>query len=100
MAKARVVKKKKRLKLDRIASILLCIGIIMYLGARMGIRSYNYNLSMKAESLHKKKEELMSDVAALKNDIEKLQDRDRVLAIAESEDIVTRQDNVTVIRND
>lgn len=99
MAKIRVIKKKKMLRLDRVASILFCIGIMMYLGARMGIRSYNYSLSIKAEELHKEKERLLNDVSALKSDIEKLQNRDRVLAIAEDDDIVTRQDNVTVIQD-
>lgn len=100
MAKIRVIKKKKKLRLDRIASVLFCIGIMMYLGARMGVRSYNYSLSIKAEDLNKKRKKLENDIAALKSDIERLQNRDRVLAIAEDDDIVTRQDNVTVIRNE
>ena len=53
MAKIRVIKKKKKLRLDRIASVLFCIGIMMYLGARMVVRSYNYSLSIKAEDLNK-----------------------------------------------
>ena len=67
MAKAKIVKRKRRLRIEGLATLLLT---------------------------------LKEDVANLEADITKLEDRDRVLGMAEKEGIKTNQDNVVVVDKD
>ena len=96
MAKAKIVKRKRRLRIEGLATLLLTLSIFGYFGAKFALKSYN----MKAQESEQKANTLKEDVANLEADITKLEDRDRVLGMAEKEGIKTNQDNVVVVDKD
>lgn len=100
MAKAKIVKRKKRLRIEGLATLLLTLSIFGYFGAKFALKSYNITLQLKAQESERKANTLKEDVANLEADITKLEDRDRVLGMAEKEGIKTNQDNVVVVDKD
>ena len=100
MAKAKIVKRKRRLRIEGLATLLLTLSIFWYFGAKFALKSYNITLQLKAQESEQKANTLKEDVANLEADITKLEDRDRVLGMAEKEGIKTNQDNVVVVDKD
>lgn len=100
MAKAKIVKRKKRIRVEGIATLLLTLGIFSYLGARFFLRSYNYSLANQKTEVVEKANGLQETVAKLESEVNELQSRERVLAMAGEDNIKTNQENVTVVGND
>lgn len=100
MAKAKLVKRKRRLRIEGLATLLLTISVFTYLGAKFALQSYNITLQLQAQKSADKASTLKDDVANLEAEVKKLQDYDRVLGMAEKEGIKTNQDNVVVVDND
>ena len=67
MAKAKIVKRKRRLRIEGLATLLLTLSIFGYFGAKFALKSYNITLQLKAQE--------SEDVANLEADITKLEDR-------------------------
>ena len=97
MAKAKLVKRKKRLRIDRLASMMMVLAICLFLGAKYGLQSYNYSLSLKKTQIEAKNKELSQAVAELQSEVTNLQSREHVLSVAEKDNIKTNQKNVTLI---
>lgn len=97
MAKAKIVKRKRRIRVEALASLMLTLSIMAFLGAQYGLKSYNYSLSVKKNEIEQQAKELEEKVADLQTEVTELQNRERVLSVAEKENIKTNQDNVTVV---
>lgn len=100
MAKAKIVKRKKRIRVEGIATLLLTFGIFSYLGAKFFLQSYNYSLTCKKTEIVEKANSLQQEVAKLESEVNELQNRERVLAVAGEDNIKTNQENVTVVGNE
>lgn len=97
MAKAKIIKKKRRIRIEALASLLLTLSMVAFFAAQYGLKSYNYNLSVKKNEIEQQAKELEEKVADLQTEVTELQNRERVLSVAEKENIKTNQDNVTVV---
>ena len=86
MAKAKLVKRKRKLRIEGIAALLFTISAFAFMGAKFGLHSYNIVLQKEAQQA----------VANLQNEVNTLQSRDRVLSMVEGEGISTNQ-NVVVV---
>lgn len=100
MAKAKLVKRKKRLRIDRLASMMMVLAVCLFLGAKYGLQSYNYSLSLKKTQIEAKNKELSQAVADLQSEVTSLQSREHVLSVAEKDNIKTNQKNVTLVGDD
>lgn len=101
MAKAKLTNKKKgRFKIEALATLILTLSIFIYLGAIFGLKSYNVTLVSKSTSIQKELDAKKETVAQLKNEVTVLENRDRILGLAEKDGIKTNQDNVTVMSGD
>lgn len=100
MAKAKIVKRKKRIRLEGLATLMITLAIFSYLGAKFGLQSYNYLLQRQAQKTEAKAGTLKETVANLQNEVSTLQNRDRVLGMAEDEGIGSNQENVVVVKDD
>lgn len=100
MAKAKLIKKKRRLKIEGIATVLCTFAVLVYLAATFGLQSYNITLQKQAQVTEDKAATLKEAVANLQSEVNELQSRDRVLGVAEKEGIKTNQDNVAVVEGD
>lgn len=97
MAKAKLVKRKRRFRIEGVATLLLTLAVLLFLGARIGLKSYNYNLSTEASKVEEKATTLKETVSSLENEVNKLENRERVLGMAEKDGIKTNQDQVVVM---
>lgn len=100
MAKAKLVKRKRRLRIEGIATLMLSLAICCYFGAKFGLKSYNMTLQLQAQETEQKANALKESVASLESEVTELQSRDRVVGMAEKEGIKTNQDNVVVVEDD
>lgn len=97
MARAKLVKKKRKIRLDRIATLIAILSIATFVMARIGLRTYNYTLSIKAGEKDAVAKELKKTVSSLETEINKLEDRERVLAMIEDDGIKTNQNQVIIL---
>ena len=97
MAKAKIVKRKRKLKVQGIATLLFTLSVFMYLGAKFGIQPYNILLQAQAQKTEDKAGTLKEAVANLENEVNNLQNRERVVGMVESEGIVMNQENAITI---
>ena len=51
MAKAKIVKRKRRLRIEGLATLLLTLSIFGYFGAKFALKSYNITLQLKAQAV-------------------------------------------------
>ena len=62
MAKAKIVKRKRRLRIEGLATLLLTLSIFGYFGAKFALKSYNITLQLKAQESEQKANTLKEDV--------------------------------------
>lgn len=97
---AKIVKKKRRLKIEAMVSLFFLLSLFMYLGSALFLKSYNVILSAdlnnKESELAKKNDEMES----LRLAVKELEDRDRILAVANESGIVANQNNVVIVNED
>ena len=77
--------------------MMLTVAVLAFLGARYGLQSYNYSLSVQKTKLEQSKQALEEKVADLETEVTNLQSRENIMKVAEKENLKTNQDNVTVI---
>ena len=93
----KIVKKRKKLRIERLAILMLTLSAVLALASSLFLRSYNNALTMKVQRAE-------NQIAALKigNDayrvaIQDLSNKERVLSIAEMEGLAMNQGNVVTI---
>lgn len=100
MAKAKIVKRKRRIRIEGLATLIFTLSLFTYFGAKFALKSYNMTLQLHAQECAEQTSALKQDVANLEADINTLESRDRVLGMAKEEGIKTNQDNVVVVENE
>lgn len=99
MAKAKLVKRKRkrRLRLEGVATLLFTISVVLYFGAKFGLKAYNNELQLKATNVAQEAASLKEEVSRLQNEVTQLQSRDRILSMVEDDDISVNQEQVVVM---
>lgn len=100
VAKAKIIKRKRRIRLERIASLLFVLAAVVYLGAKCGLKAYNQNLQKVATQAEEKVSNLKTEVGKLEDEVINLQSRDRVVGMAEKKGLKTNQEQVVVMGED
>lgn len=100
MAKAKLVKRKRRLRIEGVASLLFVLALILYLGAKFPLKSYNQSLQKQATTIEQEAVKLEGEVGKLENEITNLQSRKRVVGMAEKDGLKTDQNQVVVMDED
>lgn len=94
---AKIIKKKRKLKLQAAASLLFFVSIFLYLGSVTVLKSYNVILSTQASVAGNEKSKLQEQVATLETTVKQLSDSDYIMKIAEANDLKSIQSNVKVL---
>lgn len=94
---ARVVRKKRKLKLQGFATLFFMLSICLYLGAMFGLKSYNITLQAQAQDLATQRADLEETVKSAELDVKSLQNKDRVTAIAAEDGITSNQGQATIV---
>lgn len=101
MASAKLIKKKKRrVNLRGFVTCFFVFALLVFGMSRIFLKNYNYSLSVRASEAEQKVIELKKSVSTLENEINKLEDRDRVMAVAAKKGIKTNQDQVVMLEDE
>ena len=100
VAKAKIVKRKRRIRLEGIAGLLFVLAAVVYLGAKCGLKAYNQGLQKVATQAEEKVTALKNEVGKLEDEVINLQRRDRVVGMAEKKGLKTNQEQVVVMGED
>ena len=95
---ATIVKKKKRvLRVERLAALLFFVSFTLNIGSSLLLRTYNNMLSAQQQSISREIAVLQNENDTLKNQVQTLSTRDRVTDIAAQEGMTQNQGNIVTI---
>ena len=97
MAKARLIKVRRKVRIEGVLFLvfLVCLGIFTL--AKTGLASYNIVLSNEQQRVAADKDEQRDAVRLLQTEVNELQERSRVLAAVKEDGIESNQENVYVV---
>lgn len=92
---AKIVKRKRRrLSLNGIAIILFTAAVISWLFTSLLVNTVNASLTMKIQTMTEELEMLKSENQTLNYEIQSLENKDRVYAVAQAADLNQDTDNI------
>lgn len=91
-------KKKKKINYDSLINLIFVICVLSMFGSVTLLRSYNVNLANRESAQQKDIETLNEDVSNLENKVKKLDNRDRILTIANENGLHFDQDQVVSVK--
>ena len=97
---SQIIRKKRKLKIQALASLFFIFSTILYLGSVTILKSYNYVLSAKVESVEANRADLKAQVANLEAAVKQLSNYDYIVSIAEKAGIKANQSNVKILSGD
>lgn len=90
-------RKVRRLKSSFFALIIFIFSFILYLTSALFLRTYNVSLSRQLQTCNAEIETYTRSNAAISIEIQQLSTMDRVMAIADEENMTQSPDNVVTI---
>jgi len=84
---AKIVRKKRKLKVQAVISLFFFLSVFTYLGSMTMLKSYNYVLSAQAETTQQEKEKLQEQVKELETAVKEMSNYDYIAQIAEKDGI-------------
>lgn len=97
---ARIVKKSRHLRFEGIVTIFFLVSLILYFCSITMLRSYNVVLASKENKMEYQIETLKNDVANLELDVKKLDNRERILSIAQEKGLQINQEKIVSVKSD
>lgn len=97
---AKIVKKKRKIRIEAFATLFFFVSIFLYLGSKTMLKSYNAILSSQAETALSEKSKQQEQVSTLENEVKRLSDSDRIAEIAAAAGIKAIQSNVKLMDNE
>ena len=95
---ARIVKKKKRkLRLQGFAIILISFALIAWLGTTLFVNTINASLTMKIQQMNDELCKLTDENQTLNFEIQSLENKDRIYEVASINNMDQIQDNIISI---
>lgn len=94
---AKIVRKRKKLKLQVIVSMYFSLSICVYLASMTFLRSVNVSLSAKSEAMQVELIQHQEQTAALESEVKQLSSSDSVAKIAEEDGLKAIQSNVKLM---
>lgn len=100
MAKARLIKRRRRIRIEGVLVLVLMISAGLYALSKICLASYNIVLSNERQQTAAQLSDVQNSVNVLKADVNELQERSHVLAMVEDDGINTNQENIYVVDGD
>ncbi len=92
-----VKRKRKKLRLERFAALMLIVSLMMALASSLFLRSYNNALTMQVQATEEQITVYQTENESYRVAIQNLSNKERVLSIAEMEGLAMNQGNVVTI---
>lgn len=90
-------KVKKKIRWDRLWVTAFVVLMPLYIVTSLFVRTYNNNLAVKLQSMERDINTLKLENAEIKSKIQELTSKQRVMEVAEIEELYLNQDNVLTI---
>lgn len=100
MHMAKIVKKKRKLRIEAFATLFFFVSIFLYIGSMTALKSYNVLLSSKAETMSSELSKTQEQVSTLENKVKELEDSSRIMAMVEGDGMKANQDNVQLMNGE
>ena len=98
---ARYVKRKRRrIRPLVLATILFSFSFILMITTSLLINATNASLTMKIQSMQEEVDQLKSENSTLNYNIQNLENKERIYALAESNNMLQNEDNIIAIQGD
>lgn len=96
---AKIVKKKRKLKLQNLMSMLFVISLFAYLGSTFVLRSMNYSMNIELTDLNIANQENQKELDTLRLDVAKYTDREYLMSICKANgvDLSFNIDRITYV---
>ena len=95
---AKIVKRKKRkLKIEGVAKLLLSFAIIAWLGTSLFVNTKNAELTVKIQKMNDELAALTQENQTLSFEIQTLESKDRIYEVAQTANMDQIQDNIISI---
>lgn len=95
---ARIVKRKRRkLRLQGFAIILITFALISWLGTTLFVNTINASLTMKIQQMNDELAKLNDENQTLNFEIQSLENKDRIYEVASTNNMDQIQDNIISI---
>ena len=96
---AKLIKKRKKLKLNNFASLLFTISVLTYICTMVFVKSYNATLQNQLTDLQVKNKVQQEKNQTLKLEVEKMTNRANLVAIVNEEGLSYIEQNVVAIKD-
>lgn len=87
----KIIKKKKRIKWESIIITFFIMSVLSYLGSVTILKAQNVVLAKQENQIERTNDKLKNDVANLELEVKKLDNRERVLTIAQEHGLKVNQ---------
>lgn len=90
-------KKRRRINLLHVAEALFTVSLILWLAASLLVNTVNTSLAMKIQAMQEEVDALKLENQSLRYDINTLQNKERIYALAEEADLYQDSDNIIAV---
>lgn len=96
---AKIVKKKRKLKIHNLLSAVCVLSVIAYLGSAFGLKSMNMSLNYELSQLNSVNQENQKELETLRIEVNKYTEREYLMAVLSDNgiDLTFDSDRITYI---
>ena len=96
---AKIVKKKRKLKIHNLLSVVCVLSVIAYLGSAFGLKSMNMSLNYELSQLNSVNQENQKELETLRIEVNKYTEREYLMAVLSDNgiDLTFDSDRITYI---
>ncbi len=93
----KIVKTKRKLRIDNLIIMMFIVSCVAYVLSVTVLRAHNVVLAKQENQVSQSISKLENDVAHLEIDVKKLDNRERILEIAEKHGLVINQESIITV---
>ncbi|MBR4461771.1 MAG: hypothetical protein IKS51_04245 [Erysipelotrichaceae bacterium] len=90
-------KKKRRINFLHVAEALFTVSLILWLATSLLVNTMNTSLAMKIQAMQEEVDALKLENQSLRYDINTLQNKERIYALAQEADLYQDSDNIIAV---
>ncbi len=90
-------KKRRKIHLLHVAEALFSLSLILWLATSLLVNTINTSLAMKIQAMQEEADALKLENQSLRYDINTLQNKERVYALAQEADLYQDSDNIIAV---
>ena len=96
---AKIVKKRRKLKIHNLLSVVCVLSVIAYLGSAFGLKSMNMSLNYELSQLNSVNQENQKELETLRIEVTKYTEREYLMAVLNENgiDLTFDSDRITYI---